>query len=79
MSHEIRTPLNGLIGIAHLLQNSGLPPAQHRLAEMLHTSGDALLTVINDVLDFSKIEAGRMDLEKIEFDPAAPCETLSKF
>jgi PAS domain S-box-containing protein len=72
MSHEIRTPLNGLIGLTHLLLESSLLPPQQRLVEMLRTSGDALLTVINDVLDFSKIEAGKMDLEKIEFDPAGP-------
>jgi PAS domain S-box-containing protein len=72
MSHEIRTPLNGLIGLTHLLFESSLLPPQKRLVEMLRTSGDALLAVINDVLDFSKIEAGKMDLEKIEFDPAGP-------
>jgi PAS domain S-box-containing protein len=72
MSHEIRTPLNGLIGLTHLLLKSSLLPPQQRLVEMLRTSGDALLTVINDVLDFSKIEAGKMDLEEIEFNPAGP-------
>jgi PAS domain S-box-containing protein len=71
MSHEIRTPLNGLIGLTHLLQDSGLKPAQRHLVEMLHTSGDALLVVINDVLDFSKIEAGKLDLEKVEFNPGS--------
>jgi PAS domain S-box-containing protein len=72
MSHEIRTPLNGLIGLNGLLMDSGLSQSQQRLVEMMQTSGDALLSVINDVLDFSKIDAGKMDLEKIEFDPAAP-------
>lgn len=72
MSHEIRTPLNGLLGLTHLLLESGLTEAQKRLTEMLQTSGDALLWVINDVLDFSKIEAGKLDLERVEFNPATP-------
>lgn len=72
MSHEIRTPLNGLLGLTHLLLNSGLTAAQKRLADMLQTSGDALLWVINDVLDFSKIEAGKLELERVEFNPATP-------
>ena len=62
MSHEIRTPLNGVLGLARLLLDEPLTENQRRLATTLLGSGEALLTVVNDVLDFSKLEAGKMTL-----------------
>jgi CheY-like chemotaxis protein/anti-sigma regulatory factor (Ser/Thr protein kinase) len=68
MSHEIRTPLNVIIGSASLLSEEPLLPQQREYAETIHSSGQSLLSVLNDVLDVSKIEAGRMTLEEVVFD-----------
>ncbi len=71
MSHEIRTPMNGVIGITNLLSETTLSSEQREYVEIVRTSGENLLTIINDILDFAKIESGKLDLEEIEF-------TLSK-
>ena len=68
MSHEIRTPMNGVIGMAALLSETTLTPAQREQVDTILTSGEALLTVINDILDFSRIESERMPLERRPFN-----------
>lgn len=67
MSHEIRNPLNGVIGMMDLLLESGLQPEQRELADMIMQSGNAIVSIMNDVLDYSKLESGRMEMAEEPF------------
>lgn len=67
MSHEIRTPMNAVLGLAYLLEKTGLQASQRDLVRKITAAGQLLLGVINDVLDVSKIEAGRMEVEHMPF------------
>jgi PAS domain S-box-containing protein len=68
MSHEIRTPMNGVLGMAQLLSETKLSREQVEMIEVIQSSGDSLLTILNDILDLSKIESGKFELEKVNFN-----------
>lgn len=71
MSHEIRTPMNGILGMAQLLDMPGVDEQERReYARIIINSGQALMTILNDILDLSKIESGKIELEHLAFMPA---------
>jgi signal transduction histidine kinase/HPt (histidine-containing phosphotransfer) domain-containing protein len=67
VSHEVRTPLIGILGMAEVLSDTSLDSRQREFVNLIHTSGETLLHIINDILDLSKIESGKLELESIPF------------
>jgi PAS domain S-box-containing protein len=70
MSHELRTPLNGILGVADLLSRQNLTIKQKTMVDNITSSGQNLLSIVNDILDLSKLEAGKFSLSVKPFEPA---------
>ncbi|MGN6185536.1 MAG: response regulator [Thermoanaerobaculia bacterium] len=68
VSHEVRTPLNGVLGMTDFLLATKLAPEQREYAELIRSSAENLLAIVNDVLDLSRVEAGKLTIEPIDFD-----------
>lgn len=79
ISHELRTPMNAILGVAQLLDDPDLDPAQRQThLAMLQEAGQGLLALLNDVLDFSKVEAGQLELRPSPCRPAAELEHVRR-
>lgn len=76
MSHEVRTPMTGILAMSSHLQDTPLSAEQRECVDIIQTSGEALLTIINDVLDFSRIEAGRLAIDCFPFDLSAAVDEV---
>jgi CheY-like chemotaxis protein len=68
ISHEIRTPMNGVLGMTELLLGTPLSAKQRDYVQTIHSSGNELLTLINEILDISKLESGQIELDDVQFD-----------
>ncbi|HVT05537.1 MAG TPA: response regulator [Thermoanaerobaculia bacterium] len=79
MSHELRTPMNAIIGFSEILLERLEPqvlPKHFNFLKMIHTSGQHLLNIINDILDLSKVESGRMEVYPESFLPLPVAESV---
>lgn len=74
ISHEIRTPMNGVLGMTELLLGTPLSAKQRDYVQTIHSSGNELLTLINEILDISRLESGQIELDEVQFDLSALIE-----
>ncbi|MBV2134846.1 response regulator [Pseudomonas sp. MAP12] len=80
ISHEIRTPMNGVLGMTELLMGTPLSAKQRDYVQTIHSSGNELLQLLNEILDLSALESGEIELDDVQFDlPALLDECLETF
>lgn len=78
LSHEIRTLLTGVLGCTTLLLDTELSTEQRDYAKRIRASGDALLSLVNNILDFTKIEAGRLTVADVDLDARRVVEEVGE-
>ena len=71
ISHELRTPMNGVLGMSELLLGTSLSAKQRDYVQTIHSSGNELLNLINEILDISRLESGQIELDDVQFDLGA--------
>ena len=77
MSHEIRTPLNAILGFIDLLKVENIGEKPLKYINIIGSSSQSLLQIIEDILDFSKIESGKLDIDKVDFYTKAEFEVIT--
>jgi len=77
MSSELRAPMNGVIGMSRLLLDSGLDRDQRTWAEVIQSSGNQLLELVDDILDYSRIESGQLAIGSMDFDLRVTVDAVS--
>ncbi len=77
MSHEIRTPINAVLGMDEMILRESREKNIREYAMDIHTAGQSLLSIINDILDMSKIESGKMEIVPVDYDISSMIHDLS--
>jgi len=78
MNHELQIPMKRVIGMTDRILNTDLTPKQRKYTEMIRSSANSLLMIINDILDWSNIEAGKLKVKTMDFDLKAILEVTAE-
>lgn len=78
MSHELRTPLNGILAVSEALGRRDLAPGDQELVKIISSSGQGLLSILNEILDLSRVESGQLQIEPQSFSPRQAVDTVAE-